>query len=492
MKRLLLTLALLVTLQPAWSAGGDLRRWEHATVNLELTRKQYDYLQPWSRRAQTVLKAGVVVGPRQLLTTAADLADRTVIRAQRQGRGAWYNTTVTWADYAANVALLTVEDPAFWTGLKPVALARKIPRDGNLRIMRWRGGSLEVRKAEFTRFSVSNPNVGEAAHVVLELNAEIEGVGWGEPAVEDNHLVGLVFSQNANVCQVLPAPYIQTILDAHARAHYPGIGYFDFTWQPTENPETLRYFKVPNPDQGVVIIHVPPQSPSAELLKPRDVLLEVDGFPIDNQGDYTDPLYGHLMLENLSTRKHWAGESIPLKIWRQGAALTVDYRLPPLKHAARLVPEAAADQPPEYLIAGGLVFQPLTRNYLRSWGQDWERSAPFRLAFFRNEDPTPERPALLVLSLVLPDYFNLGYHDVRNLVLEKVNGRRVSYLPELVDALKQPQDGFHVLEFLKGETLQRIVLEAAQLDPTTQRVLERYGIEQDRQIAGAAEHSGGS
>src|SRR5439155_20366771 len=60
------------------------------------------------------------------------------------------------------------------------------------------------------------------------------------------------------------------------------------------------------------------------------------------------------------------------------------------------------EQEPEYLITGGLVFQPLTKNFLRSWGQDWERRAPFRLAYFRNQDPTPERPAIVILSQVMP------------------------------------------------------------------------------------------
>src|SRR5439155_7023182 len=83
------------------------------------------------------------------------------------------------------------------------------------------------------------------------------------------------------------------------------------------------------------------------------------------------------------------------------------------------------DQEPEYLIAGGLVFQPLTKDFLRSWGQDWERRAPFRLAYFRNQDPTPERPAIVILSQVMPDLYNIGYQDSRQLVLEKVNRQKV-------------------------------------------------------------------
>ncbi|PYL01119.1 MAG: hypothetical protein DME19_02690, partial [Verrucomicrobia bacterium] len=264
------------------------------------------------------------------------------------------------------------------------------------------------------------------------------------------------------------------------------LGYFDFTWQPAENPETLDYLKLEGEKRGVVVIDAPKKSGVEPVVRPRDVLLQVDGFDIDTQGDYLDPGYGHLLLENISTRNKWAGDPVRLKIWRDGRAQDVVYRLPKAEDAARLVPEAPFDQEPEYLIAGGLVFQPLTKNYLRSWGQDWERRAPFRLAYFRNQDPAPERPAIVILSQVLPDIFNLGYQESRQLVLEKVNGQKVNYLSDLQQALQKPANGFHTLEFMKGDTLQRIVLDAATLEAATKRVLDRYGIGEEHVIISSA------
>ncbi len=472
-----------------WSAAharnagaGSSGRWAKTLVGVEITRKVYDYQQPWARRSQTVQKPGIVVGPGEVLTTAHLLSDHTVVRLQRNGRGVWYDAAVRWVDYPGGLALITTTNAAFWKGLEPARLSKNVSRDGDLQILRWRGGTLESRKAEFNRFTVRNPGPTEPAHVLLQLTSEIEGAGWGEAVVRGKEFVGLVFAQGGNFCQAVPAPFIRTVLDAQRQGTYRGIGYFDFTWQPTENPETQRYLKVPGEGRGVVVIDVADKPGVTPVLHPRDVLLEVDGFAIDNQGDYVDPAYGHLLLENLATRGKWAGDTVRFKVWRDGRALDVDYVLPKIQEAGRLVPESPNDREPEYLVAGGLVFQPLTREYLQSWGQDWERMSPFRLAYFRNEYPSRERPALVVLSMVLPDVFNLGYQEVRNLVLEKVNGRRVSTLRELEEVLRQPQGDFHVLEFLVGETLQRIVLDARQLDATTRRVLERYGIERDRVV----------
>jgi len=286
---------------------------------------------------------------------------------------------------------------------------------------------------------------------------------------------------------VLPSPFIRSILDSQKKGHYKGLGYFDFTWQPAENPETLDYLKLAGEKRGAVVIDVPSKPGVESVVKPLDILLQVDGFDIDTQGDYVDPDYGHLLLENLSTRNKWAGDPVRLKIWRAGRAQDVVYRLPKAEDAARLVPEAPFDQEPEYLIAGGLVFQPLTKDFLRSWGQDWERRAPFRLAYFRNQDPTPERPAIVILSQVMPDLYNIGYQDSRQLVLEKVNGQKVNYLADLQRALTKPVNGFHIFEFMKGDTLQRIVLDAAKLDEATKRVLDHYGIEKDHLFLAAGE-----
>jgi hypothetical protein len=486
MKMPAVLLCLLVGMPAGWGAAEivhDAGRWERSVVTLDVTRKEYDYFQPWSRRAQSAGKVGIVTGPRQILTTGRDLQDLTLVRVQKGGRGRWWDAEVEWVDYLANVALITVRDEAFWTGLEPVELADSIPARPTATILRWSGGTLDMRKAEFSRFGVTNPGFTDAAHVYLELSVELGGTGWGEPVTIGSEVIGLVFSQMGSVSQVLPAPFIRSVLEARQEGGYRGLGYFDFTWQPTENPETHRFLGLPGEPRGVVVIEVPKKSGVPPALQPRDLILEVEGFAIDIQGDYLDPDYGHLMLENLATRNKRAGDSVRLKIWRDEAERTVDYVLPRAEDAARLVPEAPYDQEPSYVMMGGLIFQPLTRNYLRTWGQDWEQRAPFRLAYFRNEEPSADRPRIVILSLVLPDIYNLGYQDVRNLVLERANGRRVGSLTELTEALEDARDGFHLLDFMQGDSLQRIVLDAKELDAATRRVQEVYGIERARVIA---------
>jgi hypothetical protein len=484
---LLLLLGTVVSLRAQEPKRSEPSIWERSIVRLEVTRKQYDYYQPWSKRPAQVQKTGIIIGERQILTTADELFDRTLVRLQKGGRGQWSIGEVTWIDYHANLALVTTPETSFWRDLTAVTLGGAMPADGTLQILRWRAGNLESRRAEFTRFNVREGQLGAVNHVVLEAESEIQGVGGGEPIMANSHIVGLLSAQDGRNCIALPASFIQTILDARQKGLYRGLGYFHFYWQPAQNLASLARLKLAGEPRGVIVIDVPDRPDGLEqVLKPEDIILNIDGFALDIQGDYEDPEYGHLMLENLSTRRKWAGDEVKMQIWRDGKPMEITYRLPKYEYSNSLVPFATYDQEPEYLIVGGLVFQPLTDSYLQSWGSDWRRRSPFRLYYYRSESPTKDRPALVLLSQVLPDAYNIGYQEQKYLVVDKVNDQRVSRLAELREALKKPLNGFHIIEFVQSDSLRRMALAAGDAEQTaTGRVLQRYNISESFHFAEA-------
>lgn len=452
--------------------------WERSIVTIEVSRKQYEYYQPWNKRTEKSQKAGTIVAERQILTTAQNLSDRTLVRLQKKGRGKWAIGEVIWIDYQANLALVTTSEADFWRDLKPAPLGGPMPSDGALQILRWREGNLENSHAEFTQFAVREAQLSPINQVVLEAGSDIQGAGWGEPIVANSHVVGLVRAQEGHTCLAIPGSFIQAILAARQKGEFPGLGYFHFYWQPAENPASLAMLKLPGEPRGVIVVNVPERPDSCEaVLKPQDIILRIDGFDLDIQGDYNDPEFGFLNLENLAVRRKWAGEEVKLQIWREGKQMDVSYRLPKFEYTNSLVPFAAYDQEPEYFITGGLVFQPLTDSYLQSWGPEWKQRSPFRLYYYNDQPPTRQRPALVILSQVLPDPYNIGYQEHKWLVVDKVNGQRVNYLADLRQALQKPLNGFQVLEFAQGDSLRRIVLAAGEAEKeATQRVLTRYGI----------------
>jgi hypothetical protein len=462
--------------------------WERSVVTLEVSRKQYDYYQPWTRKTSRVQKTGICLGDHQILTTADEMFDRTLVRLQKGGRGRWWIGEVSWIDYHANLALVTTSEEDFWRELKPATLGGTVPEDGTLQILRWREGNLELRRAEFTQFTVREGQLAAVNQPVLQADSDIQSAGWGEIITANSHAVGILSAQEGRMCTAIPASFIQSILDARKQDRYHGLGYFHFYWQGAQNPASLARLKLTGEPRGAIVSSVPERPDGyAQVIHTEDIILNIDGFDLDIQGDYVDPEYGNLMLENLATRNKWAGDDVKMLIWRDGKATNVVYRLPKFDYSVSLVPAATYDQEPEYLILGGLVFQPLTDSYLQSWGTDWRRRAPFRLNYYHNDPPTKDRPALVLMSQVLPDAFNIGYQEQRALAVDKVNGQHISRLSELRQALDKPINGFHVIELVQSDSLRRIVLAAGDNEKeATSRVLKRYGIDEPYYFAKTA------
>jgi len=450
--------------------------WSESLVNVEITFKAHDAFQPWNSPSLSVRKHAIVIADGEVLTTAQYLPTHTLVRLQKGGRGRWYDARVKWWDAQSNLALLTTDAPEFWRGLKPAPLLEKIPPGPDFNLVRWREGNLESRRVEFSRFIVSEGAVGFAPQMVLEVGTDIGGrVGWAEIVELNGRIVGLTTYGSSRLCGVMPATFIKRVLDAHRAGKFTGLGYFDFTWQPGSNPALITELGLTGPLRGAVVYKTNPKKDD-DSLKPNDILLEIGGFAIDSEGDYLDPDYGHLQLENLPTRAHFAGEKIPMKVLRGGKELTLDYTLPLADFADDTMPREVFYAPPAYVVAGGLIFQPLTQTFLRGWGDDWRKNSPFRLQYYQYAEPPDGRKSLVVLSGVMPDDINLGYQDAVMLVLDKVNGKAVATLADLVVALAEPNEGVHRFEFMKGRGLQRLLLDAATLEAATKRVVEHYGI----------------
>jgi PDZ domain len=453
--------------------------WENAIIHIEVASKEYNYVQPWQRSEKMTYKSGVVVDGHQIITTADGLADQTLIRLKKQGDGLFSLGRVAWIDYQANLAAVTTDEKDFWTGLQPARLADPVPISGDVRILCWRDDSLENRQGEIERLTVENSMLSFVSVPALKIDSNIAGVGYGEAVTVGDRLIGLACAQGGDAVTAIPTSFIAPILQAEQAKTYTGLGYFDFTWDPAENPLNLDYLKLSGPARGVIVKETGLKPGVVSLVHPRDVILQIDGFDIDAEGNYRDPQYKKLCLENLSSRGKWAGMTCKLKIWRDGKEQDIVYKLPKAEYTDELIPEQLFDQDPEYVMAGGFVFVPLGEPYLRSWGPAWRQHSPFRLSYYEMDKVTPERPQRVVLSQVLPYTANIGYESLRNAVVDEINGMKIKRISDIVTALKSPVDGFDVFKFESGESVREAVLDASEMDQANQEIMARYNIPAD-------------
>jgi hypothetical protein len=466
-----------VILNVATAAKSVASQWEKSIVTIEVSQIQYDFRQPWSKQPQQIEKSGVVIGKGEILTTAQGLDSSIMVRLQRLGESRWWDAQIKWLDYHANLAIIAAKDDKFFIGLKPACLCESTPDKENLHIVRWKGGNLETRRIEFNQYVVDEAELSFLNYVQMELESLPAQSLSPEIIISSDKVAGLTTGRSDSGTRAIPAPFIVSILKELKKDKWRGLGYFPFYWQPSQNPALHQYLKLQGDPRGVVVINTSQIKNQPDSLKPLDIILEIDGFQIDPAGNYIDPDFGRLLLENLAVRNKFAGDSLTFKIWRDGKEQTVKFILPPVSYADKLVPQQVFDKEPEYLIVGGLVFQPLTEPYLKSFGTEWRHTAPFRLVYLDSKEATPQTPSLVILSLVLPDYFNIGYTDYRGIVVSKLNNLPVHSLKDMQTALNSPIDGYHIIEFQKGESLRKIVIDARNEPEATAKILKRFSIQ---------------
>lgn len=475
-------LGLLLTLQ-ALHAGSRTRTNGHdgfdseaALVELELTRTLYDYKLPWVTRNTQTHKNGILIGDHQILTTADGLSGQSLCRIRKGGSTHQYTATLKWVDYHANLAVFDVEDPSFWKGMKPIRLSKSVPQSGALQVIRWSKGRIEERAAEIIRLYIGTSKTSYIYHLQLAASSEIDAAGWAEVVLDQHEIIGLTTSSSDDKLVILPAPFITSVLQRKAQANDAGLGHFDFNFMDAKNPALLKSKGMPSTDLGVVVTKIGGKRIAENTLKKGDVLLSIDGFDIDNDGKYIDPAYGRLSLYGLATRGNAAGDSIAMRIWRDNQEHIVDYLLPRAEFDKDLVPEERYDQAPEYLIAGGLLFQPITGPYLRAYG----KNKPLLLDYYSYHTELPERSGLVVLSTVIPDAFNRGYEDARQLIVDSINDQPINNIADVAAAFEKADGAFHRIRFMHDQGRQHIVLDAAAMPAATQRILEHYNIQQAR------------
>lgn len=459
-----------LSVQPSATAAD----WENSIITLQATAKSYDYSRPWSRSSRNVNKVGIVIGKNQFLTTAEGLQNLTMLRLQKYGRGQWHSGQLDWIDYHANIAVISAKEAPFAEGLVPAKFGNVPASKEDWTIMRWKRGNLEKRAAEFNQFLVQDGRLTFIQHLQMEASSEMDAVGWSEPLIAGDRIIALASGQIENNVRFIPVSFFQKLLNKRLAGKPAELGYFPFVWTQVENPELFSYLKLDGEPRGALVIKVPEVPATTGQLKEKDIILEVEGRPIDNEGYYRDPDYGLLIMENLSTRGKLAGDNLSLKVWRDGKAIDLDYKLPAADFGYKLIPDSKHDQAPEYLIVGGLMFQPLDGPYLSSIGG--ASRAPARVTHFAEAHPTKDRKGLVVLSLVIPDPFNLGYQNLRWLVVDKFNGRKISSIADIRAAMKKPIDGFHEIGFMKGWSTEHVVLDAAKEPEATQRIMNHYRI----------------
>jgi hypothetical protein len=84
-----------------------------------------------------------------------------------------------------------------------------------------------------------------------------------------------------------------------------------------------------------------------------------------------------------------------------------------------------------------------------------------------------DRREVVLLVKVLAHSVNVGYHDLTNRVVSKVNGMEISSMRDLVSAFEGHEGPYHEVVDEKGY---RIVLDAEEVQAGREALMDTFGI----------------
>ncbi|MGZ4967223.1 MAG: PDZ domain-containing protein, partial [Chthoniobacterales bacterium] len=426
---------------------------------------------------------GAVLSKGRVLVTADLVANQNYVELERAETGDKSAAEVVVVDYEANLALVRPTDEKFLNGLAPLQLALDTVVGDRLAALQLEPtGALVVTEGLVTTVQMTRypADVGQFLTYRISMSMQYRDNSYTIPLVKNNKLAGLLlrYDPRSQVLDAIPAPIIAHFLKAAETENYRGFPSAGFSFFPTRDPQLRKFAGQTGKPAGVYVMSIEPNMPAAKAgMQVGDIVTAIGNNDIDQNGNYVDPLYGKIEFTNLITARAFAGDTIPFHIQRAGKSMQIDVVLDHRSASDYVVPPYNVDQPPSYYVLGGLIFQELSRQYLREWGNNWQKEAPQKFVYLDRfqSDLFPEgNRRVVILSQVLPANSTIGYDELGYLTVQKINGKEIKSLRDLAEAVKQPIDGFIKVD--TEEDPKQIELDAAQVATEAASLQENYGL----------------
>ncbi len=415
------------------------------------------------------------------MTNAHVVENQVFIELRRYGKARKYTAEVEGVGHECDLAILQVEDETFFQGVEPIRIGELPMLTDRVSVLGYPigGDRISITEGIVSRIELSPYEQSQRNLLAVQIDAAINSGNSGGPVINQaGELVGVAFQaeeEGENIGYIIGSPVVRHFLEDMERATADGFPDLGVVTQPLESHAHRRALGLPEQRYGgVLVTGVVYGGSSWGTVRSGDVLLEVQGVRIAadgsvhfRKGERID--YAYVVL------RHHVGDRVRLKIWRQGRPIDCCVRLLPPQY---LVPEDRYDVRPTYFIYGGLLFVPLSRDYLKTWGSDWWNTAPGHLvSIYEHGIRSPQRLEVVVLQKVLADTANQGYHDLESVVISTVQGKPVRSLRDLVAVLENAHG-----EFVRLRTSDRreIVLDRSAAQERNPAILQRYGVPKDR------------
>ena len=333
------------------------------------------------------------------------------------------------------------------------------------------GDKLSTTQGIVSRMEHNTYTLTNKRFLIGQTDAAINSGNSGGPVISKNKVVGVAFAgltSADNIGYFIPVNILYHFLDDIKDGNYEGAPGLGLQWSKLESPSHRRMLGLEKNSQGILIKKIFKGSPFEGALKVNDVLLKLDNKPIEYDGtiefrknEKTDFAYVN------QQKKH--GDTITYEIVRDKKKQTGQVKLNSKNIKYSIVKDVTLETAPSYLVYGGLLFEPLTNNYMTV-------TQGVLASVYEKEDKFKDYSELAVLVRVLPFDVNLGYTDIENVVIIKVNGQKYKDFKDFVKKVESVKSEFIIFETDKGE---EIVLDVKQVQAEKAELMRNYNITSD-------------
>jgi S1-C subfamily serine protease len=461
--------------------------YEKSVIMIMTVTQNYDFSTPWKKGPMSRGSgSGFIVDGKRILTNAHNVANQRYIEVKKQNLAKRYPAQVQFVGHDCDLALLTVIDPEFYKDTEPLSFGPLPQINSTVHTCGFPMGGRQISITEgvVSRLETSVYSHSQASqHLVVQTDAAINPGNSGGPVFQDGKVVGVAFqglTSGDNIGYMIPTTVIAHFLKDIEDGRYDGFGKFGISLYPgLHNPYYKKYLKIPDAEDGVVVIDVLLNSTSYGKLRTGDVLTKIDDFNIDNDGRIQiDGL--SLELSEIMDRKQ-IGQSAALTFYRGGEKQQQDLLI--AANNPVLPWNRQYDTKPDYRVFAGLTFVQLNRNFLETWGNSWIADIPFSLRYLfigsNQLNKNPDRKEYVVLSEILPDEVNAYLGGFKNQPIDSVNGMTINKLEDLDRAFQKDENGFWVVKFIENDT--PMVIDASKARMNQGLILQKYQVPTETQ-----------
>jgi len=448
-----------------------------ATVQITTVTAAPDYAKPWQLEAtETFSGSGAIISGNRILTNAHNVAWAASIDVSRPGLQKKFSAHIQYVDHGCDLALLTVEDPAFFKGIVPLEIG-ELPRVESA--VTAYGYPIGGEAVSATSGIVSRLEDDLYVHsdrylLVVQIDAALNPGNSGGPVIGGGKIVAIamqVLQDGENIGYAIPAPMIERFLVDADDGEIAGVPRLGAYCLPLENDALRRYLQLGEQQTGCIVADVACGSCAWGKIKRDDVILAVDGVPVAN--DCTIPLTGSARADfSCSIQQKQIGDLVALTIWRGAREQNVSLVL---SNYSMLVSQPSYPRRCRYRIAGGIVFQPVDMHHVESMS---EYVPPAVYDAVMMEVPqTDDRRELVAITSILPHPVNRGYQDWDWNIVECVRGIPVldfEHFNQLLDETEGPWID------LTLDDSSRLVIDREAARVADKELFENFSISADR------------